>query len=930
MAWPRDCGGHTLAVEEVASVTGALVGRAGELATLTEALGEADRGQGRLVLVRGEAGIGKTRLVDELAAGAAPDHVVLTGRAVPGGGAFRPVAEALVGLLRSGTAVPAQALGPYRAPLARLLPDWSAPDDEPGPEPDTDPALVLGEAVARFLAEVGRERPCVLVLEDLHWADADTHAVVLHLATAVRALPVVVVVTARDDEPGTDPTTTLGRHPAVRTLALGRLPDEAAAELARTVHGSLDEGTLLQLTTRADGLPLLLEELSPSTAGEPVPPTFAGLVESRLATLSGSHRRVVTAAAVLGMTPEWSLLGEVTGATEDDVLAALRAADAAHLLDARDVTLGWRHALTRDAVLATVLPPERAALARRAAETLLARGRPDDDVAAATLLADAGADPEAAALLLDVARRDLARGALRTAADLLERAESAGAAPIAMAAERVLLLSSSGRAADALGVGALALDHATGDQHAELALRLARAAVLAGRWDDATAYVERAGRPDDPRSAALLADAAHGAGRVDLAATLAAEAVALAERAGTPADRCHALVSQARVARLHDQTASAAGFRTAAQLAAEHGLAGWRVDALLGLGSVEALETEDTTTLLTARAVAADAGLLGQVTGLDMMLGEHALLVGGPPAAQGLAQELVDRGAALRLPAAELAGRYTLALVPAVAGRRDDLERHLDGWATAGAGPEAPFLPASARAFAALAVHDLGGAATTLDQGIAPLVRHRSAAPLHQFGLWALLRTVVDDRGAEARDTLRDLPAGMRRANRAALQYAEAVAAGRAGRSVEATALVDDAEAALTPLPWLRRTLRLVALDSAVTDGWGEPVPLLRAGLAEHEANGEEAAARTARDLLRHAGAPTRRGRGATAVPPRLAALGITRRELEVLALVDEGATNAQIAERLFLSKRTVETHVSNLLLKTGAASRDGLSAYSE
>ena len=344
-------------------MTGALVGRAGGWPRLTEALGEADRGQGRLVLVRGEAGIGKTRLVDELAAGAAPDHVVLTGRAVPGGGAFRPVAEALVGLLRSGTAVPAQALGPYRAPLARLLPDWSAPDDEPGPEPDTDPALVLGEAVARFLAEVGRERPCVLVLEDLHWADADTHAVVLHLATAVRALPVVVVVTARDDEPGTDPTTTLGRHPAVRTLALGRLPDEAAAELARTVHGSLDEGTLLQLTTRADGLPLLLEELSPSTAGEPVPPTFAGLVESRLATLSGSHRRVVTAAAVLGMTPEWSLLGEVTGATEDDVLAALRAADAAHLLDTRDVTLGWRHALTRDAVLATVLPPERAALA---------------------------------------------------------------------------------------------------------------------------------------------------------------------------------------------------------------------------------------------------------------------------------------------------------------------------------------------------------------------------------------------------------------------------------------------------------------------------------------------------------------------------------------------------------------------------------------
>ena len=101
------------------------------------------------------------------------------------------------------------------------------------------------------------------------------------------------------------------------------------------------------------------------------------------------------------------------------------------------------------------------------------------------------------------------------------------------------------------------------------------------------------------------------------------------------------------------------------------------MEALLGLGSLEALETESTTTLEAARAVAADVGLLGQVTGLDMMLGEHLLLVGGPPAARDLAEDLVERGAALRLPAAELAGRYVLALAPAVAGRRDELERHL-------------------------------------------------------------------------------------------------------------------------------------------------------------------------------------------------------------------------------------------------------------
>ncbi len=907
----------------------ALVGRAGELATLTEAMSAASRGHGRLVLVRGEAGIGKTRLIDELAERSAPTHVVLTGRAIPGGGAYRPVAEALVGLLRSGTAVAPEALGPYRAPLARVLPDWSEPGDQPQ-EPDADPALVLGEAVARFLAEVGRERPCLLVLEDLQWADADTHAVVLHLATAVRGLPVLVVVSARDDEPGADSTTTLALTPGVLTLALGRLLDDAAAELATAVHGPLDEATLRRLTGRAEGLPLLVEELSPQTPAGPVPPTFAGLVESRLGALAEPHRRVVSAAAVLGVTPDWSLLGQVTGMAEDDVLAALRAADTAHLLVTQDLTLRWRHALTREAVLATVLPPERAVHARRAADTLLARGRPDDDVTAATLLADAGAGPEAAALLLGVAHRDLARGALRTAAELLDRAEAAGASPAEVDSERVLHLLAAGRAADALVIGGPALDRATGDRHAELALRLARAAIHSGRWDDATAYVERAGRPDDPRSPALLADAAHGAGRVEEAAAFAAEAVALAERTGTPAELCQALVAQARVARLHDLAASGAGFGRAAQLAAEHGLAAWRVEALHGLGSLEALETESMATLEAARSAAADVGLLGQVTGLDMMIGEHLLLVGGPPAAWDLAEELVERGVALRLPPAELSGQYVLALAPALAGRRDELESQLRGWTTAYAGPEGPFLRASARTFAALAVRDLSGACTTLDEAMTPLAQHRSAAPLHQFGLWALLRTVVDDRGAEARETLRGLPAAARLANRAALDYADAVAAGRAGRTEEAAALVAAAEDALTPLPWLRRTLRLLALESAVTDGWGEPVPLLRASLAEHEANAEETAARTARDLLRRAGSPTRRGRGASAVPPRLAALGVTRRELEVLGLVAEDATNAQIAERLFLSKRTVETHVSNLLLKTGATTREELARFSE
>ena len=117
----------------------------------------------------------------------------------------------------------------------------------------------------------------------------------------------------------------------------------------------------------------------------------------------------------------------MTGAAERTVLQALRGAAEVGLLIVDDGRLRWRHALTRDAVLATLLPPERAALAARAAHVLDARGEPEDRAAAAGLYVEAGDRRRGAEILVELARSDVRRGALRTAAMLLERAAATGA-----------------------------------------------------------------------------------------------------------------------------------------------------------------------------------------------------------------------------------------------------------------------------------------------------------------------------------------------------------------------------------------------------------------------------------------------------------------------------------------------------------------------
>jgi DNA-binding CsgD family transcriptional regulator len=166
--------------------------------------------------------------------------------------------------------------------------------------------------------------------------------------------------------------------------------------------------------------------------------------------------------------------------------------------------------------------------------------------------------------------------------------------------------------------------------------------------------------------------------------------------------------------------------------------------------------------------------------------------------------------------------------------------------------------------------------------------------------------------------------------NRGCLAYAEAVMEGKTGNSRRATALAADGAAWFAPFaPWWNHLARRLVAPAALRDGWGEPVTWLRDAAAGFEATGHDRLAAACRGMLRKAGERVpRSGRGEAQVPPQMRRLGVTSREMDVYLLVAQGQSNTEIAARLFISPKTVETHVANLVAKTGQAGRRELVAH--
>ena len=209
-----------------------LIGREAELGVLTAALDKAEAGEGGVVFLAGEAGVGKSRLARELSAIAASrGFAVLTGRAaesavpVP----FRPVAEALMRAARGGLTADAPQLADYRPALGSLVPEWKRPGDG-GAEIS---GIIVGEGILRLLTLPGRAG-ALLVLEDLQWADPETSTIVEYLADSLGDSRVLCLATVRDDEPsaGLDAVRSIVARRAAAVIDVPRLTGPAMKRMA--------------------------------------------------------------------------------------------------------------------------------------------------------------------------------------------------------------------------------------------------------------------------------------------------------------------------------------------------------------------------------------------------------------------------------------------------------------------------------------------------------------------------------------------------------------------------------------------------------------------------------------------------------------------------------------------------------------------------
>jgi DNA-binding CsgD family transcriptional regulator len=369
----------------VASPT--FVGRIEELELLEAARRRAANGEPAVVLVGGEAGIGKTRLQAELAVRVtASGGRVLSGGCLPVGEdslPYAPIVQSLRPLPDElGPEVLRGLAGPSWVELAHLLPGLGEPaSGPPGPAAQTR----LFELLLGLLGRLGEQAPITLVVEDLHWADRSTRDLLAFLARNLRRERVLVVVTYRNDETDSDRLrfylAEVGRSARVERLELARLDQAETASQLSGILGSAPPADLLEgVFARSEGNPFFTEELLESVRlpSSALPTTLHDLLKGRVEALDDQAQRLLRVAAVAGRQVSHPLLATVAGLDGGQLERALRAALTHRLLVVHPGGDGYRfrHALIQETVDADLLPGERSRLHASYANALVAQPDP--------------------------------------------------------------------------------------------------------------------------------------------------------------------------------------------------------------------------------------------------------------------------------------------------------------------------------------------------------------------------------------------------------------------------------------------------------------------------------------------------------------------------------------------------------------------------
>jgi len=900
-----------------------LYGRRAQCDALERLLADARRSRSGVLVVRGEAGAGKSALLG-FAAGRAEGMLVLRATGVESE-AELPFA-ALHQLLRPVLGLAGRLPEPQAAALGGAL------GLKPGSPEDRDRFLV-SVAVLSLLAEAAEDRPVLCLVDEAQWLDRSSAQALTFAGRRLEAEGVVLVFAARDGDPRDFPA------PGLPELRLEGLDPEAAADLLAGAGADLPGELVGRLVERTGGNPLALLELPGSLSSEqlagrapledvlPLTTRLERAFGDRVRRLPGPARTllVVAAAETTGDPAVVLRAGDRLGAGA----GPLEEAESAGLVRAVDGRLAFRHPLVRSAAYQTATLAARQAAHRALADVLTGEDAADQrawHLAAATV----GPDEDAAAGLERSADRARRRGGHDAAAAALERAAGL-----------------------------------TGDDH-ERGRRLAAAATsawLAGQADRAAALLERA-EPlaSDPRSLAVVA---HLRGSIEASRGIALDAVAIlvagSELAAAldPSEALHMLVEASEIASYAgDVTPTAELGRRAAALPVADKAGEFLSDLLQGMGRVAEGDGAAGEPLL-RRAIAL-AGAMDHPRRLlwagvaAFFLGEHD--TGNALHARAVARARQDGAVGLlpqaleyQAPVELVAGRLSAAAASATEGLRLAREtgndtsacRHLATLAHLAAlrGDEDACRASAAEALERAAARGLGLPATLAANalGLLELGQGRAAEALARFQ-----RLLAAGPGAGSPFfALYTVPELVEAAVRAGQPEAAAAPLAAFGQLAAVTGPPE-------VLAQLARCRGLVGADEeaaaqfeealALHDGHARPFDLARTELAYGETLRRARRRGEARTHLRNALATFQRlgaapwAERATAElratgesarkrdPSALAQL--TPQELQIIRLVGEGGTNREIGAQLFLSRRTIDYHLRNVFVKLGVSSR--------